>query len=159
MKWNDLPSEACPIARAMSVLGDRWSLMVMRDVMLGLRRFDQIQADLGITRHLLAERLKRLQTAGVVERVKYQDRPARYEYRPTDSGRALAPVLLGLIHWASTHLPSDKAPPYQFVLRDGGVAFDPVLVDRGTGAELTYGSVTLGAGSDGEGTQDPSDPH
>ncbi len=83
MKWNNLSNESCPVARALSVVGDRWTLLILRDCLLGVRRFDLLQANLGITRHVLADRLKKLETAGLLERRPYQERPLRHEYHTT----------------------------------------------------------------------------
>ncbi|MBL8988440.1 MAG: helix-turn-helix transcriptional regulator [Gemmatimonadetes bacterium] len=79
MKWTELHRQPCSVARALSVVGDRWTLLVLRDFFLGVRRFDHFQERLGVTRHVLANRLRRLVEAGVLERVAYQSRPRRYE--------------------------------------------------------------------------------
>ena len=129
MRWKDLDTEACPLARGLSVIGDRWNLLILRDCFLGLRRFDQFQDALGITRHLLADRLKSLEAAGVLKRVPYQERPLRHEYRLTKKGLDLYPTLLMLMDWADKHLPSDKQAPYNVVFRDTGDAVRPQLFD------------------------------
>ena len=77
----------CPIARALEVVGERWTLLIVRDVLVGPRRFDQLQASLGIARNVLADRLNRLVEEGILERVPYSKRPPRHEYRLTDKGR------------------------------------------------------------------------
>ncbi|MGX9352249.1 winged helix-turn-helix transcriptional regulator [Shimia sp. W99] len=141
MKWNELPDEACPVARAMSVIGDRWTLLVLRDCLLGIRKFDQLQADLGITRHVLAERLKKLESAGLLERRPYQERPTRFEYRPTQAARDFVPVMQVLIGWAEAHIPSDKTPPYRMVSRATRTPIAPRVVDANTGEEITYQSI------------------
>ena len=83
----------CSIARALEVLGDRWTLLVIRDAFLGVRRFDDFQRDLGVARNVLTDRLDRLVEEGVLERVRYQERPERFEYRLTEKGRDLWPVI------------------------------------------------------------------
>ena len=143
MKWHDMKDAACPVARAMGVIGDRWTLLILRECFLGTRRFDGFQNHLGITRHLLAERLKRLETTGLLERRPYQERPLRHEYCLTDSGKAFAPVLLALQDWARSNLPCDETPPISFVLRDGGADIEPVLTDRRTGAEVNHRTVLI----------------
>ncbi|UYV38165.1 helix-turn-helix transcriptional regulator [Rhodobacteraceae bacterium D3-12] len=136
MKWNDLDKESCPIARGLSVIGDRWTLLILRDLFFGLRRFDELQASLGITRHLLADRLKKLEADGVLARRPYQTRPPRHEYRLTDAGKELAPVLLSIWKWSETHVASDQPSPIAFALRDTGVPLDPVLVQNGSSEPL-----------------------
>jgi DNA-binding HxlR family transcriptional regulator len=143
MKWHDMKDAACPVARAMGVIGDRWTLLILRECFLGERRFDGFQKRLGITRHLLAERLKRLESMGLLNRQPYQERPLRHEYRLTDSGKAFAPVMLSLQDWARKNLPCDDVPPISFVLRDGDAEIDPVLTDRRTGQELNHRSVLM----------------
>jgi DNA-binding HxlR family transcriptional regulator len=80
MKWDALEEERCSLARTVAVIGDRWSLLILRECYLRIRRFEEFQSSLGITRHLLAERLKKLVGYGVLRRVPYQDSPKRYEY-------------------------------------------------------------------------------
>ncbi|MFB4294175.1 winged helix-turn-helix transcriptional regulator [Nonomuraea sp. ATR24] len=103
----------CAIAQGAAVVGEWWSLLLVREVIRGRRRFDDLHTELGISRRVLAERLKHLLDHGVLERRPYQQRPTRYEYHLTDAGRALAPVLIGLQDWAD-----------RFVLGDGSVTGD-----------------------------------
>jgi DNA-binding HxlR family transcriptional regulator len=103
--------QVCSIARALEVLGERWTLLIVRDAVLGLNRFDDFQQSLGVARNVLAERLKRLVEAGVLERVAYQERPPRFEYRLTAMGRELAIPLIALMHWGDRHLADDTGPP------------------------------------------------
>lgn len=137
MKWNDLKAEACPVARGLSVIGDRWTILVLRDAFYGVRRFDDFQSGLGITRHVLASRLRKLEDAGVLERKAYMERPPRYEYRLTAAGLELAPVLTALASWADTWNPHADGPSLEFYARDTGKAVTPVLVDEKSGAPLT----------------------
>src|SRR5215468_6701997 len=98
MRWADVGDLSCSVARTLSVVGDRWTLLVLRDAFLGIRRFESFQA-VGLSRHRLADRLRRLVGAGVLERVRYQERSPRYEYRLTEKGRDLYPVIVSLLHW------------------------------------------------------------
>lgn len=143
MKWHDLTGDTCPLARAMGVVGDRWTLLILRECFLGVRRFDGFQKRLGVTRHLLAERLKRLEAMGVLERRPYQERPLRHEYRLTASGKEFAPVLLAMQDWAQHNLPSQEPAPFTFVTRDTGAQVDPVLTDKNTGQELNHKTVLM----------------
>jgi len=143
MRWKDLDTEACPVARGLSVIGDRWNLLILRDCFLGTRRFDQLQDNLGITRHLLADRLKNLEAAGVLKRVPYQERPPRHDYRLTKMGLDLYPTLLMLMHWADTHLPSEKQAPYDVVFRDTGKHVRPQLFDAAKKTPIELGDIEL----------------
>jgi DNA-binding HxlR family transcriptional regulator len=103
----------CPIASALDLLGDKWTLVVVRDLLLlGKHRFaDLLASGEGISTNVLAERLERLEWAGLVERRRYQEHPPRDEYHLTESGRELFPVLRELIQWAGRHIPGTFRPP------------------------------------------------
>lgn len=103
-------SPSCSIARALDVIGDRWTILILRDTFRGIRRFSEIHRDLGIPKAVLTERLGRLVETGVLERRRYQDRPPRDEYRLTDMGRELSPVLVGLMRWGDRWL-AEHGPP------------------------------------------------
>lgn len=104
----DLSAFTCSVARTLDVVGDKWSLLVLRDAFYGIRRFEDFTRDLGIARNVLADRLNRLVEAGVLERRQYEQRPPRFEYRLTAAGRDLLPVLLTLMHWGDTWLAKDE---------------------------------------------------
>jgi DNA-binding HxlR family transcriptional regulator len=106
---RDYEGQNCSIARALEVVGERWSLLIVRDVFLGLRRFDELQENLGIARNVLTDRLNRLVEEGVLERVRYSERPERFEYRLTRKGRDLNIALSGLRQWGDKYL-SEKPP-------------------------------------------------
>lgn len=91
------------VGAALDVIGDRWSLLVLRAVFRGVHRFSDLRDDLGIASNLLTTRLRRLVDHGVLEKVVYQDRPQRYEYRLTEAGRDLSPVLVSLMQWGDRH--------------------------------------------------------
>jgi DNA-binding HxlR family transcriptional regulator len=107
-KWDELATDWCPVARAMSVIGDRWTILIVRDCFLGKSRFEEFQKSLGVTRHVLSDRLKWLVDMGVLERNVYSDRPVRYAYRLTEKGRDFAPALVGLKDWGKKHMPIRK---------------------------------------------------
>src|SRR5690348_7351256 len=96
--------QVCSIAASLEVLGERWTLLVVRDALLGLRRFDDFQRSLGVARNVLTDRLKRLVDAGVLDRVRYQERPERYEYQLTAMGQTLAVPVVALMQWGDRHL-------------------------------------------------------
>lgn len=116
-------------------------MLVLRDCFLGHRRFEKIQERLGITRHVLADRLRKLEAAGVLRREAYQQRPLRHEYRLTERGKALYPVLVSLIEWANAHVPPPDEPSVTLVSRETGARIAPVLVDANTGAQITHRTV------------------
>lgn len=142
MRWDDLAKEACPVARGLSVIGDRWTMLVLRDCFLGVRRFEQMQERLGITRHVLTDRLRKLEAAGVLRREAYQQRPLRHEYRLTDRGKALYPLMVSLIEWANANVPAPGEPAVTLVSHETGEPIAPVLVDANTGKEINHRSVT-----------------
>jgi DNA-binding HxlR family transcriptional regulator len=94
----------CSIARALEIVGERWTLLIVRDVLDGIGRFDELQANLGVARNVLAERLNRLVAEGVLERKRYCERPPRYEYRLTPKGRELDGALQALRRWGDKHV-------------------------------------------------------
>src|SRR5438132_14016645 len=109
MLRSDYEGQDCSIARALEIVGERWTLLIVRDAFLGLRRFDQFQESLGIARNVLTDRLNRLVDEGILERVRYSERPERYEYRLTRKGRDLQIALAGLRQWGDKYV-SDKPP-------------------------------------------------
>ena len=98
------------ITAALDVIGDRWSLLVLRGVFRGLHRFSDLRDDLGIASNLLTTRLRRLVDHGILERVQYCQRPARFEYRLTAAGRDLSPVLVSLMQWGDQHRNKGERP-------------------------------------------------
>ncbi|WP_433331480.1 winged helix-turn-helix transcriptional regulator [Spirillospora sp. CA-294931] len=96
-------TQNCSIARSLEVVGDRWTMLVIRSSFEGLRRFDDFQDALGVARNVLADRLNRLCEEGIMRRVRYQDRPARYEYKLTRKGVELWPAMMILLMWGDRH--------------------------------------------------------
>lgn len=107
------------MARTLEVVGERWALLAVREVLLGNRRFDEMVRRTGAPRDTLAARLRTLVGAGVLVRQQYSEHPPRHEYRLTDSGRDLYPVILALMAWGDTHLAGDEGPPRVIVHRCG----------------------------------------
>lgn len=127
MKWNELSNENCSLARSLAVIGDRWTLLILRDAFLRVRRFDDFQERLGIARRVLAERLAELVEHGVFEKVAYQELPTRYEYRLTKKGLGLYPVILSLVHWGDAHYAGKKGPPVHHRHKGCGHRFRSVM--------------------------------
>ena len=97
---------ACPVACSLDLLGDKWTLLVVRDLLLGKTTYTEFQkSPEGIPTNILAERLKRLQAAGIIEKSRYQERPVRYAYQLTTKGRDLLPVLSAMIDWGNKYVP------------------------------------------------------
>ena len=97
---------SCPVACSLDLLGDKWTLLVVRDLLLGKTTYTEFQkSPEGIPTNILAERLKRLLAAGIVEKSRYQERPVRYAYHLTEKGRDLGPVLSALVDWGNRHIP------------------------------------------------------
>jgi DNA-binding HxlR family transcriptional regulator len=110
MRFPEVARNQCSIARSLAILGDRWTLMVLRQSFAGVKRFDEFQRTLGIARNVLAERLQRLVGEGILERRQYQDRPARHEYKLTAKGRDLYPVIVSLMEWGDRYNAPDGPP-------------------------------------------------
>ncbi|HEX8400750.1 MAG TPA: helix-turn-helix domain-containing protein [Allosphingosinicella sp.] len=136
MRWDRLASEDCSLARALSVVGDRWTLLILRDAFLKIRRFDDFQSSLGIARRVLTDRLSGLVAEGVLEKVVYQQRPTRHEYRLTAKGRDLYPVVLTLVHWGDAHFAGPEGPPVIHRHANCGADFRSVLACSECGESL-----------------------
>ena len=127
MRWDEIGQYNCSVARALSVVGERWTLLILRDAFLGTRRFEQFQRNLGITRHRLSERLTKLVEHGVLVKVPYLEKPARYDYRLTRKGLALYPVLMSLGHWGDDWMDGGEGAPLEYVHQGCGQHTHAVL--------------------------------
>jgi DNA-binding HxlR family transcriptional regulator len=128
---NDYPGQACSIANALEVIGERWSLLIVRDVMNGNRRFGEMQRSLGVARNVLSARLQRLIEEDILERRAYQQNPARYEYFLTEKGLDLWPALIALLGWGDRHSTGPEGPPKQIVHKEcGGEVTDRGICER-----------------------------
>jgi DNA-binding HxlR family transcriptional regulator len=140
MLKRDYDGQVCSIARTLEVVGERWTLLVIRDVVLGNHRFDQLLRSLGVASNILTDRLNRLVGQGILERVRYSERPERFEYRLTEKGRELGVGLIALMQWGDRHL-SDK-PPRIARRRSDRSPITAGLVD-GNGSIVPSGDVEL----------------
>ncbi len=138
--------QACSIARALEILGERWTLLVLRESFWRVRRFEDFQRNLGIARNVLTDRLGRLVDEGILRREPYQDRPARFEYRLTDKGRELWPVMMTLMQWGDRYYAESDGPPVVVHHRDCGGEVTSHLTCAKCGAELGARDVTAEAG-------------
>jgi DNA-binding HxlR family transcriptional regulator len=135
--------EACSVAQALEIVGERWTWLIIRDAFLGLKRFAEFQESLGIARNVLAERLRRLVDEGIFERVLYAERPARYEYVLTEKGRDLFTALNALRQWGDEYLTNQ---PMRLLRRkEDGTLVVAALVPYGTSA-LTRDEIELAPG-------------
>ena len=132
----DFPRENCSVQRALSIVGDRWSILVLREAFNGVRRFDELQRNLGIARNILAARLQTLVGAGILERRRYQERPERFEYRLTKKGADLWPVMIALMQWGDQYM-ADSGPPVQIVHKACGHTIEPTMACPDCGEPLT----------------------
>jgi DNA-binding HxlR family transcriptional regulator len=101
----------CSVARTLEIVGEKWALLAIREVFLGNRRFDEMVRRTGAPRDTMAARLRTLVEAGIMERSQYSEHPARYEYRLTQAGLELNPVILMLMRWGDRHLADEAGPP------------------------------------------------
>lgn len=123
---RDAAQAGCSIQRTLDLVGDRWTLLILRDIFRGVHRFSQIQSDLGIARNLLTDRLANLVEHGILQKVAYQDRPTRHEYRLTPKGVDLSPALIALMRWGDEWA-SGGQPPTVLVHSDCGTQLAQVL--------------------------------
>ena len=146
MRWRDIGEQTCSIARTLSVIGDRWTLLVLREAFLRTRRFEDFQSHLGATRHVLADRLPKLVDNGILERVQYQERPARFEYKLTEKGRDLYAVIVGLLGWGDRWMADEAGLPVELVHRACGHQMVPVPTCPHCGEHVTARDVTAQPG-------------
>jgi DNA-binding HxlR family transcriptional regulator len=141
MQHKSLADARCPIARTIDLVGEWWSILILRDAFRGIGRFDDFQASLGIARNMLSRRLKKLVEAGLLETVPYSQRPLRHDYRLTEKGRDFYPVLMTLMAWGNRWVQRDRSSVA--LSRRTGAPLDPVLIDRATGEPVTPQSVRV----------------
>ncbi len=150
-------SERCSIAKTLEIVGDRWTMLIIREAFFGAYRFDDLHRRLGVARTVLSDRLDRLVTEGIVRKERYQDRPARFEYRLTDKGMDLWPVLMALLFWGDRHA-IEGPPPTVVVHRGcGGVPDERRMCSR---CRLALGprDVQARRGGLGDGAADVPEP-
>jgi len=150
MKRTQFADQPCGVARAMDIVGELWAFMIIRNVFLGVRRFEGLRANLAISRKVLSERLELLVERGILERRQYQDRPPRHEYRLTPMGVDLFPVLMALARWGNRWLAGAAGPPIEFVHRKCGQVTTARVVCNGCGDDLGAHNVQPKLGPGGE---------
>jgi DNA-binding HxlR family transcriptional regulator len=143
--------QVCSVARSLELVGDRWTLLIVRDALLGVHRFDDFRARLAVAHNVLSDRLSRLTEAGLLERRRYQERPDRYDYHLTQQGRDLWPVVMSLLLWGDKYFAPD-GPPLLPLHRDCGGLLTPQLTCAECGAALGYGDMEMTPGPGAKGS-------
>ncbi len=146
MKLADIGNQPCSIARTLSVIGDTWSMMIIRNAFLGIRRFDDFQKNLGVTRHILTDRLNTLVHEQILYKAPYTETQKRFEYRLTQKGLDLYPIIMGLVQWGDTYMDQGLGAPLEFVHQNCGHKFHPVMVCSECGEPLSAKEVNVQIG-------------
>lgn len=134
----------CPIAAAAAIFGDRWTVQILSDLLRGLRRFDEFVYAMGIATNILANRLSKLEDAGLVEKKLYQEHPPRYEYVPTKAAASLFPTFVALANWSHEWcVDKDKSHPLAWVNAETDNPLNVALIDGQTGERVSYEQITL----------------
>jgi DNA-binding HxlR family transcriptional regulator len=135
MERTRFASMNCPIARTLDRVGEWWSILILRDALGGMTRFDEFSQSLGVAPNILTRRLNDLVEAGLLEKRRYSEKPPRYAYLPTAQGRDFQPVLLALLAYGNRHY-APEGPSVVVVDAITGAPADPVLIDRVSGRVL-----------------------
>ena len=135
MQRKSFAETQCPIARSLERVGEWWNILILRDAFRGYSRFDEFQDSLGIAPNILARRLKGLVESGLLEKRRYQERPARFEYVLTERGRDFRPVMWSLLAWGNRHF-APEGVSVELIDGETGKVADPMLVDRHSGKPL-----------------------
>lgn len=141
MRLTSLAEMNCSIARTLDVVGEWWTLLIVRDALRGATRFDEFRDSLGVARGVLSARLRKLVEQGILERRQYSEHPPRHEYALTDKGRALAPVITALTTWGDTWAPTPQGPPVLLVHEPCGHAIHPVQTCPHCHSEINSGDL------------------
>jgi DNA-binding HxlR family transcriptional regulator len=146
MRHESLQHANCSIARSVAILGERWTIVILRQAFLGARRFEDYQRGLGIARNMLADRLRTLVESGILERRRYSERPPRFDYRLTAKGRDLYPLLVALMQWGDRYGGHQDGPPLVLHHEPCGHLADPRLTCSHCGEPIEPGDVRLEPG-------------
>ena len=145
MQRKSLIEAECPIARSLERVGEWWSILIMRDALHGLRRFDEFSRSLDIAPNMLTRRLNALVEAGLLERRAYSERPLRHEYVPTAKGEDFRVVLLAFVAWGNRHF-APEGESVQLIERESGRPVQPVMADKVDGHLVPLQDCTVQAG-------------
>lgn len=146
MKWDETSAQICSVARATSIFGDRWTLLILRQLFMRLTKFSDIQKALGITKHRLTDRLNRLIEEEIVFKHLYDESYKRYEYRLTEKGKDLYAVFIVIGQWGDKWMGDADGPPVEYVHKASGKQVDPILSCARSGEPLTPHNVKMQLG-------------
>lgn len=146
MKWQETSEQTCSVARAMSIIGDRWTLLVIRQIFLRIRRFSDIQSSLGISKHRLADRLARLVEQEILFKQAYDSAGSRFEYKLTNKGLDLYPVIISLVQWGDKWMSDDDGVPLEYIHKDCAKVTKPVLKCNECDHEINERSLSVRPG-------------
>lgn len=140
MKHDELQDVYCSVGRTWAILGERWTMLILRECFRGQRRYDHFKTKLGLGSNVLNDRLRILTEEGVLERTQYQDNPVRHEYRMTAKGQDLYPVLLSLMSWGDKY--KNDIPPVRLIHRNCGFDANPAMTCAHCGEPLKWREMT-----------------
>jgi len=126
LRWAEIGEGICSVSRTLSIVGDRWSLLIIRSAFLGTRKFSDFQSEIGLTRPRLSERLSKLVEHEVFHKVKYQENPVRYEYRLTDKGQDLYPIIVSMYTWGDKWVAGKNGKAMEYVHKSCGNKIVPI---------------------------------
>lgn len=136
MRWEDTHTQTCSIARATSILGDRWTLLIIRQIFMRIRRFSEIQSTLEISKARLTNRLNRLIEEGIVYRDVYEEARNRADYKLTEKGLDLYPITVAVARWGDKWLDDGDGAPVEYIHKDCGEIADPKVCCSNCGGEI-----------------------
>ncbi|PCJ21723.1 MAG: transcriptional regulator [SAR86 cluster bacterium] len=139
MKWKDINQQHCSIARTLAEIGDRWTLLIVRDAIMGARRFEDFVERSGAARNIVTDRLNKLSEAGILQSQVYQEKPDRFEYRLTEKGQDLYPLLLALVNWGDKWQADGQGDPVLLTHIECGHQTHVLPTCSACGKELAYG--------------------
>ncbi len=146
MRWEEIDSQVCSIARALAIFGDRWTLLIIRDAFRRVRRVSEFQKSLGITKHRLSDRLNRLVEGEILEKRMYDENRARYEYRLTAKGMDLYPILMSVVNWGDKWACDEDGSPVVFTHSKCGHECHPKMVCDVCDGEILATEIEPGVG-------------
>ncbi|GAA2486991.1 helix-turn-helix domain-containing protein [Streptomyces longisporus] len=148
MKWLEMSTENCPVQRSLNLIGEKWSLLLLRDAFNGVRRFDDFRRHVGLSEAVLSDRLRKLVAAGILRTVPYQEQGSRtrHEYRLTAKGRDLWPVMVALRQWGEAYVGDPEGPVLEIRHRDCGAPVRVVVECPDEHTELSPREVTVTPG-------------
>lgn len=135
MKHKSFEDMNCSLAQTLEIIGERWTLLILRDAFFGIRRFDQFQSNLGIARNILTTRLKKLVEQGILHKTKAEG-DSRFEYRLSEKGLDLQPILLAITHWGDKYIPHPNGDRLIFVERETRQPIQKMAVHAADGRQL-----------------------